>query len=101
MQVGEMKSRLIEKIKGLEQEKSVLLEEVTQLREAVELSEKAKELENEVGKLKGEVETLKRRIPRELLVEFGESELPVASGEGEEEEALEDECVGCEEEELL
>ena len=101
MHVGEMKSRLTEKIRALEQEKSMLLEEVKQLRETVELSEKAKELESEVSRLKGEVEMLKRRIPRELLIEFGESELPVTSADTDEEEELEDECVGCEEEELL
>jgi cell division protein FtsB len=94
-----MKTRLEEKIKALEKEKSLLLEEIKQLKELVELSEKAKSLENEVGKLRSEVEALKDKIPREFLQELGESAYPMVREE-EEEEELEEECSSCEEEEL-
>jgi peptidoglycan hydrolase CwlO-like protein len=100
MQVIEMKTKLEEKIKALEKEKGLLLEEVRQLKEVVELSEKAKDLENEVNKLKKEVETLKDKIPQELLQELGELASPILKGD-EEEEKFGEECSGCEEEELL
>ena len=100
MQVIEMKTKLEEKIKALEKEKDMLLEEVRQLKEVVELSEKAKDLENEVNKLKKEVETLKDKIPQELLQELGELASPILKGD-EEEEKFGEECSGCEEEELL
>lgn len=100
MQVIEMKTKLEEKIKALEKEKGLLLEEIRQLKEVVELSEKAKDLENEVNKLKKEVETLKDKIPQELLQELGEIASPISKGD-EEEEKFGEECSGCEEEELL
>jgi peptidoglycan hydrolase CwlO-like protein len=100
MQVIEMKTKLEEKIKALEKEKGLLLEEIRQLKEVVELSEKAKDLENEVNKLKREVETLKDKIPQELLQELGELASPILKGD-EEEEKFGEECSGCEEEELL
>jgi peptidoglycan hydrolase CwlO-like protein len=68
-----MKTRLEDKIKALEKEKSVLLEELRQLKEIVELSEKAKDLENEVNKLRKEVATVKDKIPQEFLEELGET----------------------------
>jgi peptidoglycan hydrolase CwlO-like protein len=100
MQVIEMKTKLEEKIKALEKEKGLLLEEIRQLKEVVELSEKAKDLENEVNKLKKEVETLKDKIPQELLQELGELASPILKGDLKEEKFGE-ECSGCEEEELL
>jgi len=100
MQVIEMKTKLEEKIKALEKEKGLLLEEIRQLKEVVELSEKATDLENEVNKLKKEVETLKDKIPQELLQELGEIASPISKGD-EEEEKFGEECSGCEEEELL
>ena len=100
MQVIEMKTKLEEKIKALEKEKGLLLEEIRQLKEVVELSEKAKDLENEVNKLKKEVEALKDKIPQELLQELGELASPILKGD-EEEEKFGEECHGCEEEELL
>jgi hypothetical protein len=100
MQATEMRTKLEEKIKALEKEKSLLLEEVKQLKELVELSEKAKGLESEVDKLKGEVKTLKDRIPREFLEELGESAYSGAREE-EEDDELEDECSSCQEEELV
>lgn len=100
MQVIEMKTKLEEKIKALEKEKDMLLEEIRQLKEVVELSGKAKDLENEVNKLKKEVETLKDKIPQELLQELGELASPILKGD-EEEEKFGEECSGCEEEELL
>ena len=87
-----MKSKLAEKIRALELEKSVLLEEVRELREVVELSEKAKSLESEVDRLRSEVRALRGRLPREFLEEIGEL---AGSGVSEEEES---ECSGCEEE---
>jgi len=100
MQAVEMKSRLVERVKALEAEKSVLLEEIGQLKEVVELSEKAKSLQNEVNKLKKEVETLKDRIPQELLKELSGVASPLL-GETEEEKASDEECLNCEEEECL
>jgi hypothetical protein len=98
VQPVEMKGRLEEKIRALEKEKSMLLEEVRELKEVVELSERAKGLESEVDKLKSEVKTLRERLPREFLREIGEfvSE-PIAAEEEEDNE----ECSSCEEEELL
>jgi len=98
MQISEMKGKLEEKIKSLEKEKSMLLEELTQLKELVELSEKAKDLESEVNKLKKEVETLRARIPQESLQELCEGVLPSSK---EEEEKPEQNCSGCEEEDFL
>jgi peptidoglycan hydrolase CwlO-like protein len=100
MQVVVMKTKLEERIRALEKEKSLLLEEVKQLKELVELSEKSKALENEVNKLKSEVKALKEKIPREFLQELGELESS-ALKEDDEGETLEEECPGCEEEELL
>jgi len=100
MQTVEMKTKLEERIKALEKEKGMLLEEVRQLKEVVELSEKTKDLESEVKKLKEEVKALKDKIPREFLQELGE----VASAllrEGEEEKKPSEECPSCEEEEVL
>jgi peptidoglycan hydrolase CwlO-like protein len=94
MQVTEMKTRLEERIKSLEKEKGLLLEEVRQLKEVVELSEKAKGLEIEVNRLKKEVEMLKEKVPRELLQELGEFVSPILKEEDEE-------CTSCEDEELL
>jgi uncharacterized protein YlxW (UPF0749 family) len=90
-----MKTKLEEKIEALEKEKSLLLEEVRQLKEVVELSEKAKDLENEVNNLRKEVETLKNRLPQEFLQELGK----LASSTLREDE--EEEYPNCEEEELL
>ncbi|MGQ9624596.1 MAG: hypothetical protein ACUVUF_04595 [Candidatus Bathycorpusculaceae bacterium] len=73
MQVVQMKTKLEDKIRALEKEKSVLLEELKQLKEIVELSEKAKDLENEVNKLRKEVATVKDKIPQEFLEELGET----------------------------
>jgi peptidoglycan hydrolase CwlO-like protein len=73
VRVIEMKTKLEEKIKALEKERSIFLEEVKQLKEIVELSEKAKDLENEVNKLRKEVAALKDKIPREFLEELDES----------------------------
>jgi len=95
-----MRTKLEERIKALEKEKSKLLEEVEPLKAVAELSEKAKDLENEVNKLKKEVETLKDKIPQELLQELGELASPILKGD-EEEEKFGEECSGCEEEELL
>lgn len=99
MQVIEMKTRLEEKIRALEQEKSILQEEVRQLREAVQLSEKAKTLESEVSSLKNEAKSLRRRIPQEFSLELNE----IASALPDEEEGTPqgEECSGCEEDELL
>jgi predicted nucleic acid-binding Zn-ribbon protein len=101
VQPTEMKTRLEEKIRALEKEKSLLLEEVKQLKELVELSEKAKELENEVNILKSEVNALKEKIPQEFLQELGEFESPIVKEEEGEEETFEEECPGCDEEELF
>jgi uncharacterized protein YlxW (UPF0749 family) len=95
-----MKTKLEEKIKALEKEKGLLLEEVRQLREVVELSEKAKDLENEVNKLKKEVEALKAKLPQEFLQELGKLASSTLKGD-EEEENLGEEYSSCEEEELL
>jgi len=100
MQVIEMKTKLEEKIKTLEKEKSMLLEEVKQLREVVELNEKAKILDNEVSKLKKEVKALKEKLPKEFLQELGEY-MPSTSEGTEEEETCGDKCLSCDEEDLL
>ncbi|MGQ9507347.1 MAG: hypothetical protein ACUVTB_05760 [Candidatus Bathycorpusculaceae bacterium] len=97
MKTTEMKTKLEEKIRALEKEKSMLLEEVGQLKEIVELSEKAKDLENEVNKLKKEAKTLKEKIPQELLQELREVTAPFL----EEEKNSSEECPSCEEEELF
>jgi len=100
MQVIEMETKLEEKIRALEKEKNMLLEEVRQLREVVELSEKAKDLESEICKLKREVETLKERLPKEILQELGECTPPLME-ENVEEETFGEECLSCDEEELI
>ena len=100
MQVVEMKTKLEERIKALEKEKSMLLEEIGQLKEVVELSERAKGLENEVNKLKREVKTLKDKIPQEFLQELGEVEFTLLE-KSEEEKKSDEECTGCEDEEFL
>jgi len=94
MQTVEMKGRLEEKIKALQKEKSVLLEEVKDLKEVVELNEKANDLESEVNKLKKEVKTLKDKLPQELLQEISGFTSPsLERNEGEEDE----ECSSCKE----
>ena len=93
-----MKTRLEEKIRALEKEKSLLLEEINQLREVVGLSEKAKSLESEVNKLRAEARALKERIPRELFKEFTETVAILLSEE--EKEKLNEECASCGEETL-
>jgi peptidoglycan hydrolase CwlO-like protein len=93
MQVLEMKNKLAEKIKALEEDKRLLLEEVSQLKVVVELSEKAKSLEEEVGRLKKEAEVLKGKIPQEYL-----QELETCFVEEDEAEPSDDECSSCEEE---
>jgi peptidoglycan hydrolase CwlO-like protein len=100
MKATEMKTKLEERIRALEKEKSTLLEEIGQLKEIVELSEKAKDLENEVNKLKKEAKTLKEKIPQELLQELREVTSPLLEEKGEEKNSSE-ECPSCEEEELL
>ncbi len=99
MQIVEMKTKLEEKIRALENEKRRLLEELEQLREIVQLSEKSQGLEKEVCRLKSEVKSLRGKIPREFLQELEE----VASAILEEnvDEASSEECSSCEEEELL
>ncbi|MEM3759921.1 MAG: hypothetical protein QXZ02_02265 [Candidatus Bathyarchaeia archaeon] len=98
MKATEMKTKLEERIRALEKEKSTLLEEIGQLKEIVELSEKAKDLENEVNKLKKEAKTLKEKIPQEFLQELLEATTPLLE-EGE--KNSNEECPSCEEEELL
>jgi uncharacterized coiled-coil DUF342 family protein len=100
MKAAEMKTKLEERIRALEKEKNMLLEEIGQLKEIVELSEKAKELENEVNKLKKEAKTLKEKIPQELLQELREITSPLLK-EKQEEKNFSEECTSCEEEELL
>jgi predicted nucleic acid-binding Zn-ribbon protein len=99
MQIVEMKTKLEEKIRALEDEKRRLLEEREQLREIVQLSEKSQGLEKEIYSLKSEVKSLRGKIPREFLQEIEE----VASAILEENvgEAQIEECSNCEEEELL
>jgi predicted nucleic acid-binding Zn-ribbon protein len=99
LQVAEMRTKLAEKIKTLEREKSILLEEVRQLKEVVELSEKAKVLENEVNKLKDEAKVLKERIPREFLQELEQITSTLSTED--EAETSGEECSGCEEEQFL
>ena len=99
MQVAEMRNKLAEKIKALEREKSILLEEVRQLKEVVELSEKAKVLENEVNKLKDEAKVLKERIPREFLQELEQITSTLLTED--EAETSDEKCSGCEEEQFL
>lgn len=101
MQVVEMKTKLEERIKALEKEKSVLLEEIGQLKEVVELSEKAKDLEDEVNKLKEEVKTLRDKIPQEFLQELSEVASSLLDEETEAEKKPSEECLSCEEEEFL
>jgi archaellum component FlaC len=100
MHVADMKTKLEERLKALENEKRTLLEEIGQLKEVVELSEKAKGLENEVDKLKKEVKTLKDKIPQELLQELSEVASKILK-EDEEEKKLEEERSSCNDEELL
>lgn len=94
MQIADMKTRLTEKIKALEKERNMLLEEVKQLKEVVELSEKSKELESDVNRLKDEVNALKARIPKEILREIGEVE-PSFLEEEKKEKMPEEECISC------
>ena len=101
MKATEMKTKLEERIKALEKEKSTLLEEIGQLKEIVELSEKAKDLENEVNKLKKEAKVLKEKIPQELLQELREITSPLSEEDKDEEENFGEECTSCEEEEIL
>jgi len=98
MQVAQMKTKLEEKIKSLEKEKNMLLEEIGQLKEVVELSEKAKNLENEVSKLRKEVKSLKDKIPQEFLQELGGFAPKLLE---EEEKTPNEENSSCEEEDLL
>ena len=94
-----MKTKLAEKIEALEREKSILLEEVRQLKEVVELSERAKILENEVNKLKDEAKLLKERIPREFLQELEQITSTLLTED--EAETSGEECSRCEEEQFL
>jgi len=98
MQTAKMKTKLEERLKALEKEKSMLLEEIGQLKEIVELSEKVKGLENEVDKLRKEVKILEDKIPQELIQELSEVAPPLME---EEEKNFGEECSSCEEEELL
>jgi hypothetical protein len=91
-----MKTKLEEKIRALENEKRMLLEEISQLREVVGLSEKAKALEAEVSKLRAEAKALRERIPRELFREIVET-VSALLNEGEEEKP-DEENARCEEE---
>ena len=102
MQILEMKTKLEEKIKALEEEKRTLLEERDRLKEILELSEKAKTLETEVDKLKEEIKTLQDRIPKDILEELGET-IPSILVNRMEKEEVDDESYqrGEEEEELL
>jgi len=99
MGISGMKGKLEERIKSLEKEKSMLLEEIGQLKEIVELSEKAKDLESEVNKLKKDVKNLRDRIPQEFLPELC-GEAPPSSKE-EEEKPPDEECSSREEEDFL
>ena len=95
-----MKTKLEEKIDGLEKEKSTLLEELGKLKDIVELSEKSKELEEEVNRLKDEVKALKDKIPQDFLEELEGLEGAASAPLSEENEPGE-EYSGCEEEDLL
>jgi hypothetical protein len=99
MRVIEMKDRLEEKIRALEKEKSLLVDEVKELREVVELNEKAKVLESEVSKLKAEVKALRDMLPLEFIQEIGEFTSPFLNES--EEESLCEKCSDCEENESL
>lgn len=84
-----------EKIRALEKEKAMLLEELAELREVAVLNEKAKALEDEVNTLRMEIKALKAKIPPRLLRElFGvvSSEFP------QDYEEDYDECSGCQQE---
>lgn len=98
MQVVKMKTKLEEKIKELEKEKSTLLEEVEQLKEVVELSEKTKDLENEVNRLKKEVKTLRDKIPQEFLQELSGVTSALLNDEGEGGREVSEECINYKEE---
>jgi chromosome segregation ATPase len=98
MQVTEMKTKLEEKIKALEEEKRTLLEERDKLKEILVLSEKAKTLESEVSKLKEEIKSLRDKIPEDILEELGKTVPKILESEGEKEEEGE-ECY--QEEELF
>jgi len=98
MHVTEMKTKLEERIKSLEKEKSMLLEEIGELREVVELSEKAKNLENEVNKLRKEVKILRDKIPQEFLQELGGVAPQLLE---EEQKTQSEERSSCEEEDFL
>ncbi|NWF87484.1 hypothetical protein HXY32_06735 [Candidatus Bathyarchaeota archaeon] len=96
-QVIGLKNRLEEKIRALEKEKAMLLEEIAQLREVVALNEKAKNLENEVNELKIEVKALRDKIPKKLFQEL----IEVTSSLTEESEKEDfEECKNCQEEML-
>lgn len=101
MQVVEMETKLEERIKTLEKEKGVLLEEIGQLEEVVELREKAKNLEDGVNKLKEEVKTLGDKIPQEFLQELSKVASPLLNEENEEEKKSSEECLSYDEEEFL
>jgi hypothetical protein len=99
-QVHGLRIRLEERIKALEKEKAMLLEEIVELKEVVVLNEKAKSLEDEVGKLKVEVKALREKIPPEILQEIMEVASAILADDYEGEEC-EEECQGCEEEEIV
>lgn len=98
-QVIGLKARLEEKIRALEKERTMLLEEIVHLKEVVVLNEKAKDLEDEVNRLKMEVKALREKIPLKLLRELMEI-TPSELTENHEEENSE-ECYGCQQEEEL
>jgi len=101
MQVVEMETKLEERIKMLEKEKGVLLEEIGQIKEVAELGEKATNLEDGVKKLKEEVKTLGDKIRQEFLQELSEVASPLLNEENEEEKKSSEECLSCEEEKFL
>jgi len=101
MQVVEMENKLEERIKTLEKEKGVFLEEIGQIKEVAELSEKAKNLEDGVKKPKEEVRTLGNKIPQEFLQELSEAAFPLLNEENEEEKKSSEECLSYKEEEFL
>ncbi|MEM2916768.1 MAG: hypothetical protein QXN63_00210 [Candidatus Bathyarchaeia archaeon] len=67
MQIAEIKTKLEEKIRALENEKAALQEEARLLKEVAELNEKATTLESDVNKLREEVEALRQKLPPEFL----------------------------------
>lgn len=92
-----LRARLEEKIKTLEKERALLLEEIAQLKEVVELHEKAKKLEEEVDKLKLEAKALREKLPSRLFREPIEVYSSESADVCYEEDS--DECDGCQQQE--